>query len=87
MGGFTQITKQNGRPPETPDVTAARENKLSRLLILYITTGLVFLLLPGTFLGVWNLFVISNQRAPGSVSDAWVQAHGHAQIFGCSAPS
>jgi hypothetical protein len=78
----TKIETPQGRPPETPDVTAARENKLSRLLIVYITTGLAFLLLPGTFLGVWNLFVISNQRAPGSVSDAWVQAHGHAQIFG-----
>ncbi len=76
------MTKQNSRPPETPEVTAARENQLSRMLIVYITTGLAFLLLPGTFLGVWNLVVISSQRAPGSVSDAWVQAHGHAQIFG-----
>ena len=82
MEWSTQIEKVKGRPPETPDVTAARENRLSRLLIVYITTGLVFLLVPGTFLGVWNLFAISNQRAPGSVSDAWVQAHGHAQIFG-----
>jgi uncharacterized protein involved in response to NO len=40
------------------------------------------MLFPGTFLGVWNLLAISNQRAPGSVSAAWVQAHGHAQIFG-----
>ena len=82
MEWSTQIEKLKGRPPETPDVTAARENRLSRLLIVYITTGLGFLLVPGTFLGVWNLFAISNQRAPGSVSDAWVQAHGHAQIFG-----
>ena len=82
MEWSTHIEKVKGRPPETPDVTAARENRLSRLLIVYITTGLVFLLVPGTFLGVWNLFAISNQRAPGSVSDAWVQAHGHAQIFG-----
>ena len=76
------IQVAQGRPPETPDVTAARENELSRLLIVYIATGLMFMLVPGTFLGVWNLFAISNQRAPGSVSDAWVQAHGHAQIFG-----
>jgi hypothetical protein len=73
---------QQGRPPESPDVTVARENKLSRLLIVYIVTGLIFMLVPGTFLGVWNLFAISSERAPGSVSDAWVQAHGHAQIFG-----
>ena len=40
------------------------------------------MLLPGTFLGVWNLFAISSRRAPDSISAAWVQAHGHAQIFG-----
>src|SRR5438270_9195475 len=40
------------------------------------------MLLPGTFLGVWNLLAISNHRAANSVSRAWIQAHGHAQIFG-----
>jgi hypothetical protein len=68
--------------PEAPAITAARETGLSRLLMVYIATGLVFMLFPGTFLGVWNLLAISNHRAPGSVSAAWVQAHGHAQIFG-----
>ena len=64
------------------EVTRAREKQLSRLLILYITTGLAFMLLPGTFLGVWNLLTISTHRASNSVSAGWVQAHGHAQIFG-----
>src|SRR5215813_2678496 len=50
--------------------------------MLYITTGLLFMLLPGTFLGVWNLLEISSHRAVTSVSAAWIQAHGHAQIFG-----
>jgi hypothetical protein len=63
-------------------INAARETALSRLLILYISTGLFFMLLPGTFLGVWNLLAISSHRAAGSVSAAWIQAHGHAQIFG-----
>ena len=36
-------------------INAAREAMLSRLLMLYISTGLFFMLLPGTFLGVWNL--------------------------------
>ena len=36
---------------------------LSRLLILYISTGLGFMLLPGTFLGVWNLIAISSHRS------------------------
>jgi len=64
------------------EITRAREQQLSRLLILYVTTGLAFMLLPGTFLGVWNLLTISTHRASNSVSAGWVQAHGHAQIFG-----
>lgn len=40
------------------------------------------MLLPGTFLGVWNLIAISGSRAGAGVPDGWIQAHGHAQIFG-----
>jgi hypothetical protein len=81
----TRIEKEAGRPLtplEIFDITAAREGALSRLLMLYIGTGLVFMLLPGTFLGVWNLMAISRRRSAESVSAAWIQAHGHAQIFG-----
>jgi uncharacterized protein involved in response to NO len=81
----TRIEKEAGRPLtplEIFDITAARESSLSRLLMLYISTGLVFMLLPGTFLGVWNLIAISSRRSADSVSPAWIQAHGHAQIFG-----
>jgi uncharacterized protein involved in response to NO len=59
-----------------------RELALSRLLIFYIVSGLLFMLLPGTFLGVWNLIAISGRRASESVSPAWIQAHGHAQVLG-----
>jgi hypothetical protein len=69
-------------PEEIFRINAARETALSRLLMLYIGSGLFFMLLPGTFLGVWNLMAISSQRAADTVSPAWVQAHGHAQIFG-----
>ncbi len=69
-------------PEEIFRINAARETALSRLLMLYVGSGLFFMLLPGTFLGVWNLIAISSQRAPQSVSAAWLQAHGHAQIFG-----
>lgn len=48
----------------------------------FILSGLLFLLAPGTFLGVWNLFEISSRQSLLLVSQAWVQAHGHAQIFG-----
>jgi hypothetical protein len=85
MSGLpTRVEKEAGRPL-TPlqifDITAARETTMSRLLMLYISTGLIFMLLPGTFLGVWNLLAISSHRAANSVSPAWIQAHGHAQIF------
>ena len=40
------------------------------------------MLLPGTFLGVWNLLQISGRESTGSISPAWLQAHGHAQVFG-----
>jgi uncharacterized protein involved in response to NO len=63
-------------------IARAREKSLSRLLMLYITTGLAFMLLPGTFLGVWNLLAISSHHTANSVSAGWIQAHGHAQIFG-----
>jgi hypothetical protein len=81
----TRVETQAGRPLthlEIFDITAARETALSRLLMVYIGTGLIFMLLPGTFLGVWNLLTISSRHAADSVSPAWIQAHGHAQIFG-----
>ena len=81
----TRIEKEAGRPLtplEIFNIAAVRETTLSRLLMLYIGTGLVFMLLPGTFLGVWNLMAISSHRSADSVSPVWIQAHGHAQIFG-----
>jgi uncharacterized protein involved in response to NO len=64
-------------------ITAAgHERKLQALVTAYIVTGLFFLLLPGTFLGVWNLISISNRETLDQLSPAWLQAHGHAQIFG-----
>ena len=60
----------------------AREVGLSRLLVAYISTGIAFMLLPGTFLGVWNLISISSKQTAASVSASWLQAHGQAQVFG-----
>lgn len=59
----------------------AREESAQRLLMVYAITGLFFMLLPGTFLGVWNLISISVHHG-AAISASWVQAHGHAQIFG-----
>lgn len=64
------------------DRAIGREKALSAMLMTYILTGLVFMLLPGTFLGVWNLVSISRLQAAESISPGWIQAHGHAQIFG-----
>jgi len=64
------------------DRAIAREQSLSRMLMTYIVSGLIFMLLPGTFLGVWNLIKISNQEEADSIAPAWIQAHGQAQLFG-----
>src|SRR5487761_822249 len=69
-------------PVQIMDIAHAREASLSRLLMAYISSGLIFMLLPGTFLGVWNLLQISGRESAGSISPAWLQAHGHAQVFG-----
>jgi hypothetical protein len=75
-----------GRPQKSPEeifeAVRAREASLSRLLMAYISSGLVFMLFPGTFLGVWNLIQISGRKSLASISPAWIQAHGHAQVFG-----
>jgi len=71
--------------PDAPgifEIAAVREVRLSGMLMAYVVAGLGFMLLPGTFLGVWNLITISSHHAAGTASLAWVQAHGHAQIFG-----
>lgn len=68
--------------PVTPSSSISSERALGRVLTAYIATGLLFMLLPGTFLGVWNLLSISAEHSAASLSPAWIQAHGHAQIFG-----
>src|SRR5215467_8665136 len=66
---------------ESACVVKTRERNAQRMLMIYALAGLFFMLVPGTFLGVWNLISISGQRG-AAVSAAWIQAHGHAQIFG-----
>jgi hypothetical protein len=68
--------------PELPAILAkAREKSAQRLMMAYALVGLFFMLLPGTFLGAWNLLSISGSHG-AAVSSAWIQSHGHAQIFG-----
>ncbi|MGD0775547.1 MAG: hypothetical protein ABSC05_22260 [Candidatus Solibacter sp.] len=65
-----------------PETIKTRELGLQRMLMVWIITGLAFMLLPGTFLGVWNLIAIAGQRTAAQIDPTWIQAHGHAQIFG-----
>lgn len=60
----------------------AWERKAARALAAFILSGIFFLALPGTFLGVWNLLQISAHQSHTAASTAWLQAHGHAQLFG-----
>ena len=59
-----------------------RETALSRLVATSIVTGLLFMLIPGTLLGVLNLIQISGRESAALVPPVWLQAHGHAQLFG-----
>ena len=44
---------------------AETEIALQRMVTIYVVTGLLFLVLPGTFLGVWNLVSISGRHSLG----------------------
>jgi len=59
------------------ELTRAREAASSRLLMAFVTTGLIFMVFPGTFLGVWNLLQISGRESVASISAAWIQARAH----------
>jgi uncharacterized protein involved in response to NO len=77
------VSSQVQPPPSAIALTQPlREAGLQNLLTAYIIAGLLFMLLPGTFLGVWNLVSISSEHSLSSLSASWIQAHGHAQIFG-----
>lgn len=58
------------------------ERGAARLLAAFVAVGLFFLAMPGTLIGVGNLLLIALQRAPQAPPEAWIQAHGQAQIFG-----
>jgi hypothetical protein len=63
-------------------LSAERESDAARVMLAYAATGIFFMLFPGTILGVANLIAISAGQTAGAISHGWVQAHGHAQIFG-----
>jgi len=60
----------------------ARERQKSMMLRAWIATGLFFMALPGTLLGFSNLMAISAHHGLGTLPAAWMEGHGHAQMFG-----
>jgi len=60
----------------------ARERRKSLMLRAWILSGLFFMALPGTLLGFSNLMAISTNHGLGSLPAAWIEGHGHAQMFG-----
>ncbi len=61
---------------------ARRERLKSLALRAWIVAGLFFMALPGTLLGFSNLLAISTHRGSAFLPAAWMQGHGHAQVFG-----
>jgi len=61
---------------------ATRERKKSLMLRAWILSGTFFLALPGTLLGFSNLMAISAHHGSASLPAAWMEGHGHAQMFG-----
>jgi uncharacterized protein involved in response to NO len=59
-----------------------RERQKSLMLRTWILSGLFFMALPGTLLGFSNLMAISAHHGLGTLPAAWMEGHGHAQMFG-----
>jgi hypothetical protein len=62
--------------------TSSRERQKSLMLRAWIMAGLFFMALPGTLLGFSNLVAISAHHGLSALSPAWLEGHGHAQLFG-----
>ncbi len=61
-------------------ITRERQKRL--MLRAWILSGLFFMALPGTLLGFSNLMAISANHGLGALPAAWMEGHGHAQMFG-----
>jgi len=64
------------------EVSVARERQKSLLLRAWIFSGLFFMAVPGTLLGFSNLIAISSHHGLSGLPAAWLEGHGHAQVFG-----
>jgi len=83
LASITQI--KTAPQPDSPDsmqAIVARERLKSLMLRAWILAGIFFMALPGTLLGFSNLMAISMHHGLASLPAAWIQGHGHAQVFG-----
>jgi len=71
-----------GDATNSPLAMIARERQKSLMLRAWILSGLLFMVLPGTLLGFSNLMAISIHHGLGNLPPAWMEGHGHAQMFG-----
>jgi len=62
--------------------TLLRECNKSWMLRAWILSGIFFMALPGTLLGFSNLMAISAHHGLAAMPPAWMEGHGHAQMFG-----
>ena len=67
---------------DNPSSLAALERTKSLVLRAWIVAGIFFMALPGTLLGFSNLMAISAHHGATSLPSAWMEGHGHAQMFG-----
>ena len=72
----------NGAPEAERRAMTAVERRKSQMFRLWIATGMFFMVLPGTVLGFTNLLAITAHHGLSGLSPAWIQAHGHSQVFG-----
>lgn len=73
---------RNGQMDPTIPQILTRERQKSLMLRAWIVAGLFYMALPGTLLGFSNLMAISARHGLAALSPAWIQGHGHAQMFG-----
>ena len=57
-------------PSVDSEAIRTHEMALQRAVTVWIVTGLLFMLLPGTFLGAWNLIEISDGRTAAELDPA-----------------
>jgi len=81
MATATQATRHAEEQPIFLQ-TLNNERHKSLMLRAWILSGLCFMALPGTLLGFSNLMAISTTHGLHPLPAAWMQGHGHAQVFG-----